>query len=402
MAAPACTVSAGAAGSAKSGQMAGESSLSAGEPSRQPSTGADEHAAEPAIALREGRLDYRGVINFEYDEAALRDDEETSETLDEFRRFLEDHPEVSLEIEGHTDSRGADEYNLDLSARRASALRDWLVTNGIDESRLTAVGKGESEPQMSEPELCREAEPEDTSSCEHAWATNRRVVFEVTGGEETIEPPPPPPAPSAATPEADEPVRADELDCPWLVGGHLNGLGPNSLVMVAGAAQPGLCWLEVSLGIGFGAGRYSASAAGLEARGQYSRFAVPLRGRVWFMEQGHSFVGDLALGATHYRMQAASADGTNGYLDYTRNSTPFLSALALGYGWRPEGPQPGYRFTAMLGGVLHPTRMKDSSFDTDGDFSAAVAGQLSTALDERTQDFTDPSLFAEVSLGLLF
>ncbi len=362
--------------------------------------------AAPSIQYRKGRLEYRGVINFEYDKAALRSDPATTETLAEFKKFLAKHSNVSLEIEGHTDSRGSDEYNLDLSERRAYAVRDWLIENGVDESRLTAVGKGETAPQTPEPEGCQDAEPPDTAACEEAWATNRRVVFEVTGGEETL--PEAEPAPLAASPAPPPEPRpeaapaASVRSCPWLFGGHLNGLGPNSFVMVAAATQPGVCWLELSLGGGYATDRFSASAAGLRARGHLTSLTFPLRGRIWFMEQGHSLVGDVGLGFTHFRMSATSADAAGGRLDYTRRTTPLLSSLALGYGFRPEGAQPGYRFTAMLGGIFHPTRLGDSSSRTENGFSAANAADLSTALDERTEDYTDPGLFGEVSLGLLF
>jgi len=362
-------------------------------------------AEPPAIQLKQGRLEYRGVINFEYDRAELREDELTSRTLAEFRQFLEKHPEVSLEIEGHTDSRGSEDYNLDLSERRAASLRDWLVNNGIDGERLTAVGKGEGDPQVPESEACRNADTEQLPACEDTWATNRRVVFEVTQGEETIEEPPPPPplpAPAPVAPTALAPAPEPLPACPWLFGGHLALPGPNSLVLVAASVQPAVCWLEVSLGMGYGAGRYSASAAGLTARGHTTSFTFPLRATVWFMEQGHSLVGDLGLGVTHFRMKATAANAFDGSYAYERNATPVLSTLALGYGWRPEGPQPGYRFTAMLGGVFHPTTMGDSSSQTDGAFAPATADQLDSALDDRTEDYTDPDLFFEASLGLMF
>ena len=128
------------------------------------------------------------MINFEYDRAALRDDAETTRTLSEFRKFLQEHPGVSLEIEGHTDSRGSDEYNLDLSDRRAASVRDWLVDNGIDGARLSAVGKGEGDPQVPEPPACRDAEQENVAACEETWAENRRRFL----GE-----PAPTPAPTA-------------------------------------------------------------------------------------------------------------------------------------------------------------------------------------------------------------
>ena len=359
--------------------------------------------ATPPIQLKQGRLEYRGVINFEYDRAELRDDSETTRTLSEFDKFLQEHPQVSLEIEGHTDSRGSDEYNLDLSQRRATSVKDWLTDHGIDTGRLSAVGKGEADPQRPEPEACRNADQENLPACEEIWAENRRVVFEVTRGEETIaEPPPPPPPPPPPKPEPVAAPAPPVSDCPWLFGGHLGALGPRSLVTVAAVAQPGVCWLEVGLGMGYGAGRYSASAVDLTAHGHYSSFTIPLRATVWFMERGHSLVADVGLGVTHFRMKATAANVYEGRYEYTRNTTPFLSTLALGYGWRPEGPQPGYRFTALLGGVFYPTTMGASNSGSEGAFAPAAADQLTNALDDRTEDFTDAGVFLEAQLGLLF
>lgn len=404
----ACSFSAQATGSVDSGadaQANAASEVKAQEQAPTPPSAAPppSPAPPPPIQLKQGRLEYRGVINFEYDRAALRDDAETTRTLAEFRKFLQEHPEVSLEIEGHTDSRGSDEYNLDLSDRRAASVRDWLVASGIDGGRLTAVGKGEGDPQVPEPEACRAAEQANVAACEETWAENRRVVFEVTQGEETIEEPPPPPPPlPVPIPAAPAPVEARVSECPWLFGGHLGALGPRSLVTVAAVTQPGVCWLELGLGMGYGAGRYSASAFGLTAHGHYSSFTIPLRATVWFMERGHSLVLDLGLGVTHFRMKATAANVYEGSYTYTRNTTPFLTTLALGYGWRPEGAQPGYRFTALLGGAFYPTTMGDSSSETQGPFVPAAADQLSNALDERTEDFSDAAVFLEAALGLLF
>lgn len=405
----ACSFTAQATGSVESGGEArGEASSEVESRTvapASPAPGTAPAAAAPAIELKQGRLEYRGVINFEYDRATLRDDPETTRTLSEFRKFLQEHPEVSLEIEGHTDSRGSDEYNLDLSDRRAGSVRDWLVQEGIDRGRLTAVGKGEGDPQLAEPEECRSADPGNTPACEETWATNRRVVFEVTGGEDTIEepPPPPPPPPPLLPPKPKvEAAPAPVSDCPWLFGGELGALGPRSLVTVAAVTQPGVCWLELGLGVGYAAGRYSVSAAGLTAHGHTTSFTIPLRATAWFMERGHSLVADLGLGVTHFRMKATAANVYEGSYAYTRNTTPFLSTLALGYGWRPEGPQPGYRFTALVGGVFYPTTMGTSSSDTDGPVAPGAADQLDSALDERTEDFTDADLFLEVALGLLF
>ena len=59
---------------------------------------------------------------------------------------LQKYPDVKVEAEGHTDSSGADAYNMSLSQRRAEAVRDYLVQRGANAANLTARGFGESRP----------------------------------------------------------------------------------------------------------------------------------------------------------------------------------------------------------------------------------------------------------------
>jgi OOP family OmpA-OmpF porin len=85
----------------------------------------------------------RGV-NFDFDKSNIKTD--FVPILDEAAQILKDNPTVQVSIEGHTDSIGSDAYNQRLSERRANAVKKYLVSRGVDASRLDAVGKGESEP----------------------------------------------------------------------------------------------------------------------------------------------------------------------------------------------------------------------------------------------------------------
>lgn len=88
-------------------------------------------------------IDLEGV-HFEFDKAVLRP--ESKATLDAAVKILKEHPQLNVEVAGHTDAVGAEAYNLDLSKRRARAVFDYLVANGIDSDRLTTNGYGESRP----------------------------------------------------------------------------------------------------------------------------------------------------------------------------------------------------------------------------------------------------------------
>lgn len=94
----------------------------------------------------DSRIYIEGKIVYDTDKATIRPG--TSEkVLQTLLQFITEHPEVTLvRIEGHTDSRGGDELNMDLSARRALSVCDWLVDHGVDYTRLLAVGFGKTRP----------------------------------------------------------------------------------------------------------------------------------------------------------------------------------------------------------------------------------------------------------------
>ena len=88
------------------------------------------------------RIILRGV-NFDFNKSNIK--AEFAPILDEAAQTLRDNPNVRVQIEGHTDSIGSEEYNLELSELRAQAVKQYLVSKGIAASRLTTEGRGEAD-----------------------------------------------------------------------------------------------------------------------------------------------------------------------------------------------------------------------------------------------------------------
>jgi len=84
-------------------------------------------------------------IFYDFNKATLRP--ESKKALDELIAMLNDNPNVTIELSAHTDRKGSDEYNKDLSQRRAQSVVDYLIKGGIEKERLTAVGYGKSQPK---------------------------------------------------------------------------------------------------------------------------------------------------------------------------------------------------------------------------------------------------------------
>lgn len=89
--------------------------------------------------------------------------------LDGQANWLSQNPGAAVAVEGHADEQGTREYNIALSARRASAVRNYLVTKGIPDSRLSTIPFGKERPL----EVC---------SQERCWSKNRRAVTVISGG----------------------------------------------------------------------------------------------------------------------------------------------------------------------------------------------------------------------------
>jgi outer membrane protein OmpA-like peptidoglycan-associated protein len=122
----------------------------------------DEAKAE----VRDGSIVIIDQVYFDYDKASIK--QASFPVLEAVLAILKQYPEIKLvEVQGHTDTRGNDEYNRDLSQRRVDSVRTWLIERGIDGARLVSKGYGETQPIV----------PNAKTDTEHA--TNRRVHFKI-------------------------------------------------------------------------------------------------------------------------------------------------------------------------------------------------------------------------------
>lgn len=93
-------------------------------------------------------------IFYDFDKATLRPESQTA--LDEMAQVLRDNPNVTIEMASHTDRKGSEEYNIDLSSRRAKSVIDYLISVGIAPERLQSHGYGKSRPKTITKKLARE------------------------------------------------------------------------------------------------------------------------------------------------------------------------------------------------------------------------------------------------------
>ena len=117
---------------------------------------------EPGIAgeVFESRL--LKDIHFDFDRYDIRP--EDTQILKENAALLSKYPQVKVQVEGHCDERGTNEYNLALGERRASAAKKYLLSLGISTDRISSISYGEEKPL-------------DTGHDEEAWSKNRRGHF---------------------------------------------------------------------------------------------------------------------------------------------------------------------------------------------------------------------------------
>ena len=133
---------------------------------------AEEAARREAAITARVKDMLAGMIHFDFDKSDVRAGQDES-VLQQKLRILQANSALRLEITGHCDERGSDEYNMALGMKRANAAKQWLVDNGITESRLTVRSMGEERPTAM-------------GSTEDAWEQNRRDEFAITAGGDRL------------------------------------------------------------------------------------------------------------------------------------------------------------------------------------------------------------------------
>jgi len=158
-------------------------------------TSSKEFRVEIYMSPDDSRIDLPG-INYDFGKWDLR--QESMVALEELVEILNDNPNITIEIGSHTDFRGSDVANMELSAKRAKSVVDFLIVYGVDEERLTSKGYGESMPKEIDKALSKKhdflkegdkltesfinALPNELQK-EKCHEINRRTDFGLTGRE---------------------------------------------------------------------------------------------------------------------------------------------------------------------------------------------------------------------------
>jgi peptidoglycan-associated lipoprotein len=143
-------------------------------PPAPPSTPGPTMGDNAAATTRALAAELGNVIHFDLDQDVIKPEDRP--ILDRKADILRANSALRIRISGHADERGSDEYNLVLGNKRALAAKQYLVSKGVDASRIDVTSLGEERPV-------------DSASNETAWAKNRRDEFEIlSGGDKLVAP----------------------------------------------------------------------------------------------------------------------------------------------------------------------------------------------------------------------
>ena len=116
-------------------------------------------------------VEFSSAVLFGFDQSDLS--AEAKGNLDKLVKVLNTYPDTNIEVQGHTDSKGSETYNQNLSVKRATSVSDYLAANQITSNRITTKGFGETLPEYD-------------NETEEGRAQNRRVEFLITANEKMV------------------------------------------------------------------------------------------------------------------------------------------------------------------------------------------------------------------------
>jgi peptidoglycan-associated lipoprotein len=122
----------------------------------------DKSISTDPMGSDSGRINGLSTVFFDYDKATLSSDAKSK--LAANATWIKGNPSYTVQIEGHTDSRGSVEYNLSLGERRAKSVKSYLEGLGVESKRLTIISYGEEKPLVQ-------------GDTEAAYSKNRRANF---------------------------------------------------------------------------------------------------------------------------------------------------------------------------------------------------------------------------------
>ncbi|MGO9839298.1 MAG: OmpA family protein [Polyangiaceae bacterium] len=123
----------------------------------------------PRAVVQQGQIKILDQVKFRTGSAVILP--ESDGILGAVLKILTDHPEIKqVSVEGHTDNRGGAQFNQTLSRKRAASVVKWLVSHGVDASRLSSMGYGQDRPI-------------DSNATDEGRQNNRRVEFHISGGQ---------------------------------------------------------------------------------------------------------------------------------------------------------------------------------------------------------------------------
>jgi peptidoglycan-associated lipoprotein len=132
-----------------------------------PQTSETQTSSVVAGSEQDLKVNVGDTVHFEFNAYNIKDEDKG--TLQRQAAWLQKYPAVRVTVEGDCDERGTREYNLALGARRANAVKEYLVSLGVSSGRVDTISYGKEHP------IC-------TESTEDCWAQNRRGVTSVASG----------------------------------------------------------------------------------------------------------------------------------------------------------------------------------------------------------------------------